>query len=68
VDAHLADQLALYAALAHGRTEYVAERATEHLRTNLWVIGRFLDTPMSCGAETGAVEIEGVGLPPSGGE
>lgn len=68
VDEHLADQLALYAALAQGRTGCVTERVTEHLRTNLWVIGQFLEAPMSCDAESGAVEIEGVGLLPAGGE
>jgi len=42
VDAHLADQLLLYAALAEGTTQLSVEAITEHARTNAWVIERFL--------------------------
>jgi len=65
VDEHLADQLALYAALAQGPTRYVTERVTQHLATNLWVIGQFLETGMRADEPTGMVEIEGTGLPPA---
>jgi len=65
VDEHLADQLALYAALAQGVTCYRTECVTEHLRTNLWVVGRFLDAAAHADPDTGAVEIDGVGLPPA---
>ncbi len=68
VDAHLADQLALYAALALGRTLYVTERATEHLTTNLWVISNFLESELGLDEATGTVSIDGVGLPATGVE
>ncbi len=43
VDAHLGDQLLLYAALADGTSVILSEAATEHLRTNAAIIQRFLD-------------------------
>ena len=41
VDRHIADQLVLFAALAHGTSRYIVPRETEHLTTNLWLIGQF---------------------------
>jgi RNA 3'-terminal phosphate cyclase (ATP) len=41
VDRHLTDQLVLFAALAHGTSRYIVPRETEHLTTNLWLIGQF---------------------------
>ena len=41
VDRHAADQLVLFAALAHGTSRYIVPRETEHLATNLWLIGQF---------------------------
>lgn len=41
VDRHVADQLVLFAALAHGTSRYIVPRETEHLATNLWLIGQF---------------------------
>jgi RNA 3'-terminal phosphate cyclase (ATP) len=41
VDRHLADQLVLFAALAQGTSHYAVPRETEHLATNLWLIGQF---------------------------
>jgi RNA 3'-terminal phosphate cyclase (ATP) len=41
VDRHVADQLVLFAALAHGTSRYIVARETEHLVTNLWLIGQF---------------------------
>ncbi len=43
VDVHLADQLLLYAAVAEGGSRYSTSSASEHLRTNAHVIGRFMD-------------------------
>jgi RNA 3'-terminal phosphate cyclase (ATP) len=43
VDSHLADQLLLYGALAEGSTSYATSEETEHLRTNAYIISRFLD-------------------------
>jgi len=42
VDTHLADQLLVYAALAEGPTKYRMANASGHLRTNAFVISRFL--------------------------
>lgn len=42
LDPHLADQLALYLALAAGRSSFTTARLSRHLLTNLWVAGRFL--------------------------
>jgi len=43
VDIHLADQLLLYAALAEGPSSYSTSSVTEHLKTNAYVISKFLD-------------------------
>ncbi|MEW6721677.1 MAG: RNA 3'-terminal phosphate cyclase, partial [Candidatus Micrarchaeota archaeon] len=42
VDLHLADQLLVYAALAEGETKYRTSVLSEHLRTNAYVISKFL--------------------------
>jgi len=42
VDEHLADQLAVYCALAQGRSEFTVPRASKHLESNIWVIEKFL--------------------------
>lgn len=55
VDIHLADQLLLYGALAEGRTEYSTTELTEHLRTNAYIISRFMDRGISL--EGGRVRI-----------
>ena len=44
VDIHLADQLLLYAALAQNQTKYKTRMITEHVRTNAYVISKFLKT------------------------
>lgn len=60
VDKYLADQLIIYASLAEGITRYSVPRITEHVETNLWLVGDFL------GAKTKIVdnllEIEGIGF------
>ena len=58
-DRHAADQLVLFAALARGVSEYVAPRATEHLKTNLWLAERFGATAR---LERNRVRVEGLGL------
>lgn len=63
VDRHLADQLLLYAAVAGGRTRYLTEEVTEHLRTNAWVIEQFLDVDITIDEATGVVSVDGVGMP-----
>lgn len=42
VDHHLADQLLLYAALAKEETRYQTSLLSEHLRTNAYIIQKFL--------------------------
>jgi RNA 3'-terminal phosphate cyclase len=59
VDRHLADQLVLFAALARGASHYVVPRETEHLITNLWVIGQF---GAGGTVEQRKVTIKGLGL------
>jgi RNA 3'-terminal phosphate cyclase (ATP) len=60
VDRYIADQLIIYAGLAEGTTRYSVPRITEHVETNLWLIGEFL------GARTkidgNLLEIEGIGF------
>jgi len=42
VDRHLADQLILYAALAEGESRYRIPSVTDHVESNLWLIGEIL--------------------------
>jgi len=59
VDRHLADQLVLFCALAHGMSSYTVPRASTHLASNLWLVSQF-------GAHATVlarrVEINGIGL------
>ncbi len=43
VDAHSADQIVLPLALAEGPSEYTVAEVTQHLLTNMAVIGRFAE-------------------------
>ena len=47
VDLHLADQLLIYAALAEGETSFTTSSISEHLKTNAYVISRFLEREIS---------------------
>jgi RNA 3'-terminal phosphate cyclase (ATP) len=51
VDSHLADQLLIYAAIAEGPTSFSTSGITEHLRTNSYVISRFIDREICIGEE-----------------
>jgi len=42
VDAHLADQLVPFVALATGPSRYTCPALTSHLRTVAWVVRQFL--------------------------
>jgi RNA 3'-phosphate cyclase len=53
VDAHSADQIVLPLALAEGKSEFTTAEVTLHLKTNIGVIGRFLDRPIDCIGEQG---------------
>lgn len=60
VDRYIADQLIIYAGLAHGVTRYSIPLVTEHVETNRWLIEEFL------GARTridgSLLKIEGIGF------
>lgn len=43
LDKHVADQILPYMALAKGKSSVIVSEVTEHCRTNIWVIERFLD-------------------------
>jgi RNA 3'-terminal phosphate cyclase (ATP) len=58
-DRHLADQLVLFAALAAGRSRWTVPRASAHVESNVWLVGRF-GARASCEGRT--VEVEGLGL------
>jgi len=62
VDSHLADQLALYMALAKGRSSLVVQTITKHLLTNMWVIEQFLPVAFEVNEQRGKVGVEGVGF------
>lgn len=62
LDAHMADQLVLYLALARGASRFTASALTLHLSTNLWVIGQFLPVRYETDPSRGLVRLEGSGL------
>lgn len=62
VDSHLADQLILYMALAHGDSLFTAEKVTGHLTTNIDIIRKFLPVGIDLRNTTGQVQVTGVGL------
>jgi RNA 3'-terminal phosphate cyclase (ATP) len=53
LDPYLADQIALYLSLCNEQSVLTISRVTEHLRTNLWVIGLFHRFRHSLEGETG---------------
>ncbi|TGU71589.1 RNA 3'-phosphate cyclase [Geomonas terrae] len=53
VDPHLADQLIIYLARAHGRSVFRTSRITRHLTTNLSVAGLFLELASSIDGREG---------------
>jgi RNA 3'-terminal phosphate cyclase (ATP) len=53
IDPHLADQLIPFMALAKGNSSFTTTRMTEHLLTNLWVIGHFLKVRVGKWGEIG---------------
>jgi RNA 3'-terminal phosphate cyclase (ATP) len=64
IDCHLADQIALYAALAKGYSTFKVEAITSHLLTNIWVIEQFLDVKFDIQGrlhEKGSISLEGAG-------
>lgn len=64
LDPHLADQLALFLALAKGESRFTTSCITRHLLTNLWVLEQFLGLKYEVEGEEGnpgKVFIEGQG-------
>ncbi|MBW2466508.1 MAG: RNA 3'-terminal phosphate cyclase [Deltaproteobacteria bacterium] len=61
VDQHLADQIILYMALAHGDSFFLTPEITSHLQTNINVIRRFLPVNIKLDRTSGAVQITGAG-------
>jgi RNA 3'-terminal phosphate cyclase (ATP) len=53
LDEHLADQIVLYLAMGGGRSDFTTSVVTQHLLTNLQVIGLFKDFPHAVEGEVG---------------
>lgn len=53
LDQHLADQLILPLALAAGPSAFTTCEITQHLLTNVWVVGQFLDVRFEIEGEEG---------------
>lgn len=53
LDQHLADQLILPLALASGPSAFTTCEITQHLLTNVWVVGQFLDVRFEIEGEEG---------------
>jgi RNA 3'-terminal phosphate cyclase (ATP) len=51
VDSHLADQLVIYAALAHGESRYLAAELTDHVRLAIDVTQRMLEARFTTDGE-----------------
>jgi len=64
VDDRLADQIALYCALAKGRSQFTAPRVSKHLQSNIWVLEQFLPVKFEVEHAPGvaAVSVDGVGF------
>jgi RNA 3'-terminal phosphate cyclase (ATP) len=64
VDRHLADQIALYVALAQGVSSFTTDAVTSHLLTNSWVIEQFLAVKFDIQGrlhEKGSISLHGSG-------
>lgn len=59
-DRHLADQLILFAALAKGTTHYLIPRRTDHIESNLWLVGEILGVKSEFSENH--LAIEGIGF------
>jgi len=61
VDAHLADMLIPYVALAQGRSAYLTRTISEHLETNIWLAEKILNAKINVEKVGGLYRIEKVG-------
>ena len=64
VDNHLADQIILYMALAHGDSFFITPEITSHLATNIDIIKRFLPFGINVNSTSGHVHVTGTGMNP----
>jgi RNA 3'-terminal phosphate cyclase (ATP) len=67
VDRHLADQLLLPLALAHGRARYTTDHLTLHTVTNAELLRQWLDTKIDITGEPGGpaeIDVTGAGFAP----
>ncbi len=55
VDSRLADQLLIYAALADGSTAYTTSKETGHLKTNAYIVSKFIEREVA--TENGKIKI-----------
>jgi RNA 3'-terminal phosphate cyclase (ATP) len=65
VDHHLADQLLIPMAIAHGRSAFTTNRLTRHTLTNADLLRQWLDVPIVINGQPdgpGEVTVEGAGL------
>jgi RNA 3'-terminal phosphate cyclase (ATP) len=58
VDEHLGDQLLPYLALAPDRSNILVQGVSSHLRTNLWLVNRFLPGRLVLTEEKASARIE----------
>lgn len=69
LDPHLADQVLIGMALATGVSSASISRVTEHLKTNIWLIGQFLGARFllreNRGIGTANLEVKGTGFQPT---
>lgn len=64
VEAHLADQILLYMALAEGHSFLITEKVTGHLLTNIEIIKQFLPVHFELDPETCSVGVKGIAYTP----
>lgn len=70
LDPHQADQIVPGLALASGQSSVTVSRVTDHLRTNLWVVGHFLPVKhklTALGKGGAFLEVSGEGFVPRDG-
>jgi RNA 3'-phosphate cyclase len=61
VDAHLADMLIPYVALAKGRSAYLTRTISEHLETNIWLAEKMLGVKFDVEKVEGLYKVEKIG-------
>ncbi len=62
VDKHMADQLLPFLALAKGRSELAVAEVTQHARTNIAIIEKFLPVKFAVDEQRKRIAVEGAGL------